>query len=94
MTLRFSIPRRVARVVDFSEVARLAREGGVVQPSIAQSRRHVEWTRVTCSRETAVFLVRALERVVAGAEHVGDRELQDAAVSAMGTVLTAKDVAP
>jgi hypothetical protein len=94
MTLRFSIPRPVARVVDFSEVARLAREGGVVQPSIAQSRRHIEWTRVTCSPETAVFLVDVLKRVAAGAEHVGDRELEDAARSAVATVLSAKDISP
>ena len=94
MTFRFSIPRRVARVVDFSEVARLAREGGVVQPTIAETRRHVEWTRVMCSSETAVFLVQALRRVAAGAEHVGDRELQQAAVSAVATVLTAKDMSP
>jgi hypothetical protein len=92
MTLRFSIPRRVARVVDFSDVARLAREGGVVQPSIAQSRRHAEWTRITCSRETAVFLVDVLKRVAVGAESVGDRELEDAARSAVTTVLSAKDL--
>jgi hypothetical protein len=92
MTLRFAIPRRVARVVDFSEVARLAREGGVIQPSIAQSRRHVEWIRVTCSRETAVFLVDVLKRVAVGAEYVGDRELGHAARSAVATVLSAKDL--
>ena len=92
MTLRFSIPRRVARVLDFSEVARLAREGGLSQPSIAQTSRHVEWIRVTCSRETAVFLVQALQRVVAGAEQVGDRGLEDAARSAVATVLSAKDM--
>ena len=94
MTLRFTIPRRVARVVDFSEVERLAREGAVDQPKIEQSRRHIEWTRVTCSRETAVFLVQALQRVAAGAEEVGDRELHDAAVSAATTVLSAKDILP
>jgi hypothetical protein len=93
MTLRFSIPRRVARVLDFSEVARLAREGGVVQPSIAH-KRHVEWTRITCSPETAVFLVQALRRVAAGAEQVGDRELQDDAMSAIAAALGAKDMSP
>ena len=50
--------------------------------------------RVACSPETAVFLVRALQRVAAGAEQVGDRELQEAAVSAASTVLSAKDIAP
>jgi hypothetical protein len=92
MALQFLIPRRVARVVDFSEMQRLAREGGVVQPSIAHSRRDVDWTRVTCSPETGVFLVQALQRIAAGAEQVGDRELQKAAVSAWATVLNAKDV--
>jgi hypothetical protein len=93
MTLRFSIPRRVARVVDFSDVARLAREGGVVQPTVTQTR-HIDWVRIACSRETGVFLVEALRRVAAGAEQVGDRELQQAAVSAVSTVLSAKDILP
>ena len=92
MTLRFSIPRRVARVMDFSDVEQRAREGGVVEPSIAHKDRHIEWTRVTCSLETAVFLVQALQRVAAGAEQVGDRELADAARSAVTTVLNAKDM--
>ncbi len=92
ITLRFSIPHRVARVVDFSEVARLAREGSVVQPGIAQTRRHVERRRVTCSPEAAGFLVPALQRVATGAEQVADREPQDAAATAMTTVLSAKDM--
>ena len=92
MALRFLIPRRVARVVDFSDVEQCAREGGVSEPNIAHRDRHVDWTRVICSPETAVFLVQALQRIAAGAERVGDRELQDAAVSAVATVLSAKDV--
>ncbi len=93
MALRFSIPRRVARVVDFAEVARSAREGGVAQRPIVAKNRQLEWTRVTCSPETGVFLVQALRRVAAGAEQVGDRELQEAAVSAVSSVLSAKDMA-
>jgi hypothetical protein len=92
MTLRFSIPRRVARVVDFSDVEQRARESGVSEPRIVHGDRHVDWTRVICSRETAVFLVQALQRVAAGAEQVGDRDLADAARLAVATVLSEKDV--
>ena len=94
MMLRFSIPRRVARVVDFSDVEQRARDGGVSEPRIVHGDRHVDWTRVICSPETAVFLVQALRRVSASAEQVGDRELQDAAMSAIATALSAKATSP
>ena len=76
-TIQFSIPTRVAAVVDVMAMQRKAREAGIAHWWLEMNTHHAGpgKTRLTCQREHAILLLSELMPIAETAQRSGDTEM-------------------
>ena len=92
-TIQFSIPTRVAAVVDVMAIQRKARESGVEHFWLELNTHHagVGKTRLTCQREHAILLVGELVPMAEKAQRSGDTDMLLAVAEAARVALELMD---